>query len=132
MKVCFFVPDSELVRAGQDEAPLDAERLLRSLGLTGKLVGFQYAIYMVDQVLEEPAKIQLITKRLYPETAKKFQTTPSAVERAVRTLIRTVWRKQDHVLLESIAGAHLNNPPSNSDFIDMLAGYLRRHSLKYC
>lgn len=130
MKVCFFVPDSELVRAEQEETPLDAERLLRCLGLTGRLIGFQYAVYMVEQVLYLPEKIQLITKRLYPETARHFHTSSNAVERAIRTLVRTAWRQEDHQTLDCIAGTHLVQPPSNSEFIDMLAGFLRHAQSK--
>ena len=109
------------------EKKLDAERLLRALSVTGKLVGFQYAIYMIELITDDPARVRLITKRLYPETAEQFGTTGSAVERAIRNLIYAVWDRTDHTLLEHIAGTPLKRPPSNSEFLDMLAGYLRNH-----
>lgn len=109
------------------EKPLDVERLLRALSVTGKLVGFQYAIYMIEQITDDPARVRLITKRLYPETAEQFGTTSSAVERAIRNLIYAVWDRTDHTLLEHIAGTPIKRPPSNSEFLDMLAGYLRNH-----
>ena len=43
----------------------NAERLLRRLGVTGKLSGFRYAVYMVEQVRDQPDNVLLITKRLY-------------------------------------------------------------------
>lgn len=123
MAICFFVPDQE-----QDglERPLDAERLLRGLGVTGKLVGFRYAIYMVEQVVEDPNRIQLITKRLYPDTGRRFGASAVSVERAIRSLIHFCWQRPDHSFLEHVAGTSLQRAPSNSEFSDMLAGYLRR------
>ena len=108
------------------EIPMDAEQLLRRLGVTGRLIGFQYAVYMIERVARDPGRIQLITKRLYPETARQFHTTASAVERSIRTLIHVIWNKEDHSFLDAIAGAHLTRVPSVSDFVDMSAGFLRK------
>ena len=126
MKVYLLVPEYKL---GHVTRPMDAERLLRSLGVTGKLVGFSYTIYMVGRVLADAQSLQLITKCLYPETARHFGTTGPGVERAVRTLIHAVWRGEDHHMLEQIAGTHLTQPPTNAEFIDMLAGFLRQCEL---
>ena len=59
-----------------------AELLLRRLGVRRNLVGFDYTVYMSVQVAANPSSLQLITKRLYRETAKQFHTTSIAVERA--------------------------------------------------
>ena len=107
--------------------PLDAEQLLRGLSVTGKLIGFRYTVYMIEQAAQDPDRIHLITKCLYPETARRYGTTASAVERALRNVINAVWERTNHRLLEHIAGAVLRRPPTNSEFIDMLAGYLRKH-----
>ena len=123
MYVYFFAPNQVYV---QTEIPMNAEQLLRHLGATGRLVGFQYAAYMIDRVIREPNDIQLITKRLYPETARRFHTSASAVERAVRTLVRVIWQKEDHSFFNEVAGVPLTHSPSVSDFIDMSAGFLRR------
>lgn len=123
MAICFYVPDEE---KNSIEMPLDAERLLRGLGVTGRLVGFRYTVYMAEQVLEEPDKILLITKRLYPDTGRHFGVSPGSVERAVRNLIHFCWEWTDHAFLEHIAGVTLERAPTNSAFIDMVAGYLRR------
>lgn len=106
---------------------LNTEQLLRSLGLTGKLVGFRYAIYMIERVAEDPEQIRLITKCLYRDTAKHFNATPSTVERAVRTLIQISWLHGDHAILDELAGFHLTERPSNTEFIDIMAGYLRNN-----
>ena len=104
---------------------LTAEQLLRRLGVTGRLVGFRYTISLVEQVAEEPDRIQLITKRLYRDTARQLGVTPYALERSVRTLIRFCWEREGRVFLNQIAGCNVERRPSNTEFIDMLAGYIR-------
>lgn len=122
MPIVYYVPDQETAAF---QKPLNAERLLRCLGVSGKLSGFPYAAYMIEQVKEDPERIRLITKRLYRETARKFDVSPESVERDLRTLIRSCWKRTDHSFLEHIAGTTLHRPPTNSEFIDMLAAFLR-------
>ena len=86
-------------------APLDADRLLRLLGASGKLSGFYYAVYMLEQVKQKPDHVLLITKRLYKQTAQHFGTTSNCVERNLRTLVQACWRQPDHGLLDRIAGS---------------------------
>ena len=105
--------------------PLDADRLLRLLGVSGKLSGFYYAVYMLEQVQQKPDHVLLITKRLYKQTAQHFETTSGCVERNLRTVIQTCWRYPDHSFLNLIMGIPLVQPPTNTQFIDMLAAYLR-------
>lgn len=102
-----------------------AELLLRRLGVRRDLVGFGYTVYMSMQVAANPGSLQLITKRLYRETARQFHTTSIAVERAVRTVIGDCWKLRDHNLLDTLAGRHLTRSPSNSVSVDLVAGYLR-------
>ena len=89
---------------------LDAERLLRLLGVSGKLSGFYFAVYMLEQVQEKPEYVLLITKRLYKQTAQQFHTTSGCVERNLRTLVQACWRQPDHSLLDRIAGHPLSQP----------------------
>ena len=105
---------------------LDAERLLRLLGVSGKLSGFHFAVYMLERVQEKPEYVLLITKRLYSQTAQYFHTTTNCVERNLRTLVQACWRQPDHSLLERIAGHPLSQPPTNAQFIDMVAAFLRK------
>ena len=90
MPLVYYVPEYE---RDAEQIPLDAERLLRLLGVTGKLSGFRYAVYMVEQVRDQPDNVLLITKRLYKQTADHFNTTPSCVERNLRTLIQSCWNQ---------------------------------------
>lgn len=104
---------------------LTTEQLLRSLGATGKLTGFQCTVYMLDRIKEDPSQLQLITKRLYRDAAMQFGTSAVAVERNLRTVVRYCWNRSDHRLWKHIAGTSLQVPPTNSEFLDMLSSYLR-------
>lgn len=106
--------------------PLDSDRLLRLLGVSVKLSGFYYAVYMLEQVQHKPDHVLLITKRLYKQTAQHFETTSGCVERNLRTLVRACWRQPDHTLLDQIAGRPLRKPPTNMQFLGMLSAYLRK------
>ena len=88
----------------EKNVPLDAERLLRLLGVSGKLSGFYFAVYMLEQAQEKPVYVPLITKRLYKQAAQQFLTTSSCVERNLRLLVHACWRQPDHSLLDRIAG----------------------------
>ena len=75
--------------------------------------------------------INQITKQLYPDIAKKFKTTPSRVERAIRHAIEVAWDRGDVDTLNSYFGYTIQNSrgkPTNSEFIAMIADNLR---LKY-
>lgn len=110
---------------GGSGGSMDAERLLRALGVSGKLAGFQPAAYMVERIRSDPEHLRLITKRLYRETARKFGVSAASVERNLRTVIRCCWRRTGPVLLEQLAGTALWAPPTNSEFLDLLASHLR-------
>ena len=72
-----------------------------------------------------------MTKILYPTVAKKYQTTTSRVERAIRHAIEVAWDRGDVDTLNSYFGYTVQNnrgKPTNSEFIAMIADHLR---LKY-
>ena len=117
-----FVPNYDAMTT---DCIFTTERVLRCLGLNGKLTGFSYMVFMVDQLVEDRATVRLITKALYPETAKYFGVTSGSVERAIRTLIHAFWNNESHEFLCYIAGKQLDTCPTNSEFLDIVTGYLR-------
>lgn len=102
------------------------ELTLRSLHIGGTLKGLYYLVYAVTLTLSTEEKTDHITKDLYPRVATAFHTTPPRVERDMRFAIRTCW---DHdtckAALSKMAGCTLSKRPSNSEFIDIVAFYLR-------
>ena len=85
--------------------PLDAERLPRLLGVSGKLSGFHFAVYMLEQVQEKPEYILLITKRLYSQTAQYFHTKlPNVVFHSLRHSSTTYKLKLNHGDIKATQG----------------------------
>ena len=105
--------------------PEEIAKLLRSIGASGRLVGFNYVVYIVYNILQKPDEHYWITKCAYPDTGKYFQVRPASVEHAIRTVIASCWDRYDHSDLNRIAGIELENMPTNSEFIDILVAYLR-------
>lgn len=72
--------------------------------------------------------INQVTKQLYPDLAKKYRTTPSRVERAIRHAIEVAWNRGQIESMENIFGYTINSnrgKPTNSEFIAMIADKLR-------
>lgn len=105
--------------------PEEIAKLLRSVDASGRLVGFNYIVYIVYNILQKPDEHYWITKCAYPDTAKYFQVRPASVEHAIRTVIASCWDRYDHSDLNRVAGIELETMPTNSEFIDILVAYLR-------
>ena len=73
----------------------EIENLLLRLGANRSYTGFYYVIYAVQLSIEDGDKLQLISKWLYPEVAKKYHTSVQCVERNIRTLVALIWNKGD-------------------------------------
>ena len=98
------------------------ERELRSLYIGGTLMGLYFLVYAIVVEVQRPG--QRITKELYPEIARAFKTTPSRVERNMRWAIRMAWeRAKDKI--DQMALRHLVKRPTNREFIDIVAFYIR-------
>ena len=79
-------------------------------------------------VINDIEVINQITKQLYPDIAKKFNTTPSRVERAIRHAIEVAWGRGQTDVVESIFGytvSAVKGKPTNSEFIAMISDKLR-------
>ena len=81
MPLVYYVPEYE---RDASQISLNAERLLRLLGASGKLAGFRYAVHMVEQVRDQPENMLLITKRLY---MRSISTQRRAVWSAIFALL---------------------------------------------
>ena len=77
--------------------------------------------------IEDPEIINAVTKQLYPNVAKRYNTTSSRVERAIRHAIEVAWDRGDVDVLNSYFGYTIHNTrgkPTNSEFIAMIADRL--------
>ena len=106
-------------------------KIIHQIGIPAHIKGYQYLRAAILMVIEDNDIINSVTKILYPSVAKKFQTTTSRVERAIRHAIEVAWDRGDVDTLNSYFGYTIQNSrgkPTNSEFIAMIADNLR---LKY-
>ena len=82
-------------------------KMLHELGIPSHIKGYQYIREAVNIIFENPSVIGGITKELYPELAKKFNTTASRVERAIRHAIEVSWNRGNLDFMEEIFGKYL-------------------------
>lgn len=107
-------------------------KILHELGVPSHIKGYQYIRESISMIYENPEMIGGITKELYPDIAKKFNTTVSRVERAIRHAIEVSWNRGNWQLMEDIFGHSVDvdkAKPTNSEFIVTVADKLR---LEYC
>lgn len=64
-----------------------------TVGIPAHIKGYQFLREAIKMAVENPDIINSITKRLYPEVAKRFDTSPSKVERAIRHAIEVAWNR---------------------------------------
>lgn len=105
------------------------EDLLRDLGAPCNLVGYERAKYAIKLVISDDDYLRNISKRLYPDVAKKFNTTPSRTERAIRHLIETAWLRHDVNDAYRVFGNTIDinrGRPMNSEFIAACAVAVKR------
>lgn len=109
----------------------EIRELLEQLGLARKEKGFERLSYAIAVTAQEFERAGSVTKLLYPDLAKHFQTTPEKVERSLRHLIEKSWEKGEKTRFEELFGYHRDNSeirPTNSEYIAILADWIRSGS----
>lgn len=99
--------------------------LLMRLGVTANYAGFRQSAYAVYLTIENPDRLLLVSKWLYPEVAKHYKTTWTAVERNIRTAAQLAWESNQALLCE-LSGGKLSGKPTAAQFIAALAFCLLR------
>lgn len=106
-------------------------KIIHQIGVPAHIKGYQYLRSAILMTIDDNDVINSVTKVLYPTVAKKYKTTTSRVERAIRHAIEVAWDRGDVDTLNSYFGYTIQNTrgkPTNSEFIAMIADNLR---LKY-
>ena len=106
-------------------------QIIHQIGVPAHIKGYQYLRTAILLTIDDSEIINSVTKILYPSVAKKYSTTTSRVERAIRHAIEVAWDRGDVDTLNSYFGYTIQNnrgKPTNSEFIAMIADNLR---LKY-
>ena len=102
--------------------------IIHDVGVPAHIKGYQYLREAILLAVADMDVINAVTKVLYPEVAKRFNTTASRVERAIRHAIEVAWDRGDLETLQKYFGYTVSNvkgKPTNSEFIAMIADRLQ-------
>jgi len=107
---------------------IEVTRIIHEIGVPAHVKGYQYLRAAIMLVTEEINYLGAVTKELYPTIAKRYDTTPSRVERAIRHAIELAWDRGDIDRINKFFGYTINGEkgkPTNSEFIAIIADKLR-------
>lgn len=109
--------------------------MLKALGITCNLSGYDYIKMAVEKILENPNKKRsLITKIIYPEIAKYYNSNPPSVERSIRHAIEQAWKSGNIEMLDTIFSHSIDvnkTRATNTKFLFSVAEYLKLHPDKF-
>ena len=127
-----FVKTAEKKEQKKVEVVRDLEQdvtdMIHEIGVPAHIKGYQYLREAIMMSVTDSSMISSITKILYPTIAKRFQTTPSRVERAIRHAIEVAWSRGRMETLDSLFGYTIDTgkgKPTNSEFIALIADKIR-------
>jgi len=130
-----FAPKTEVVH----DLEKDVTDMIHEIGVPAHIKGYQYLREAIMMSVEDGEMLNSITKILYPTIAKRYQTTPSRVERAIRHAIEVAWSRGKMETLDSLFGYTISlgkGKPTNSEFIALITDKIRlsyrQHSKKAC
>ena len=115
-------------QSGKNSIETMVTGIIHEIGVPAHIKGYQYLREAIIIAVNDMDVINAITKVLYPQVAKTFQTTPSRVERAIRHAIEVAWDRGDLDTLQRFFGYTVSNTkgkPTNSEFIALIADKLQ-------
>lgn len=95
-----------------------------TVGIPAHIKGYQFLREAIKMAIDTPEIVNSITKKLYPNIATKFTTSPSKVERAIRHAIEVAWNRGKIENINSVFGLQVynaNEKPTNGEFIALVA-----------
>ena len=111
-----------------DNMILQITEIMHQLGVPAHIKGYEYLRESILLTVQNNGMMNSVTKVLYPTVARKFQTTPSRVERAIRHAIEVAWDRGNVDILSAYFGYTIQTSrgkPTNSEFIAMISDKLR-------
>ena len=102
--------------------------VIHEIGVPAHIKGYQYLRECIIVAIDNMEVLNGVTKVLYPQVAKKYHTTASRVERAIRHAIESAWNRGDIEMLQRYFGSTVSyqkGKPTNSECIALIADRLR-------
>ncbi len=116
--------ESTAVRVRNKSLEEKITNIFITVGIPAHIKGYQFLREAIKMAIDNPDIINSITKRLYPEVARRFDTSPSKVERAIRHAIEVAWNRGKIENINSLFGVRVytqNEKPTNGEFIALVA-----------
>lgn len=118
--------------AATSRGPIDLETeitsIIHEIGVPAHIKGYMYLREAITMVVNDMELLSAVTKELYQSIAKKYNTTASRVERAIRHAIEVAWGRGQVDAINKLFGYTVHNEkgkPTNSEFIAIIADKLR-------
>ncbi|HHY82044.1 MAG TPA: sporulation transcription factor Spo0A [Clostridiales bacterium] len=129
-----LMPNSSILESNKERnLEADITNIIHEIGVPAHIKGYQYLREAISMVVNDIELLSGITKELYPGIAKKFNTTPSRVERAIRHAIEVAWSRGRVETINKLFGYTIHDEkgkPTNGEFIAMVADKLRMQTRK--
>lgn len=116
----------------KSKTPVDLEteitNIIHEIGVPAHIKGYMYLREAITMVVNDMELLSAVTKELYPSIAKKYNTTASRVERAIRHAIEVAWGRGQIEAINKLFGYTVHNDkgkPTNSEFIAIIEDKLR-------
>lgn len=124
------LPLQTSAQPGKQERRLETmvTEVIHEIGVPAHIKGYQYIREAIILTVRDMDLINAVTKALYPMVAKRYNTTPSRVERAIRHAIEVAWDRGDIEVLQKYFGYTVSNvkgKPTNSEFVALIADRLQ-------
>ena len=119
--------EKRVLHTSVDSDELTVTEILHQIGVPAHIKGYQFLRDAILLTMNEPEYINAVTKRLYPEIAKRNGTTASRVERAIRHAIEVAWSRGKIENINQVFGHEIynsNDKPTNGEFIALVADKL--------
>lgn len=123
---------TEMISTSNNRGPVDLEteitNIIHEIGVPAHIKGYMYLREAITMVVNDMELLSAVTKELYPSIAKKYNTTASRVERAIRHAIEVAWGRGQVEAINKLFGYTVHNEkgkPTNSEFIAIIADKLR-------
>lgn len=118
----------ERIAKGEHDLERDVTDMIHEIGVPAHIKGYQYLREAIMMSVNDIEMLSSITKILYPTIAKKYDTTSSRVERAIRHAIEVAWNRGRMETLNALFGYTISTgkgKPTNSEFIALIADKIR-------
>ena len=123
----FYNENSSEINEKAFDLEREATRIILQIGVPAHIKGYQYLISAILLTVKNSDIIDSATKRLYPSVARKYGTTTSRVEAAIRKAIDIAWDRGDVDILNSYFECTIGinrGRPTPTEFIAMIADHL--------